>query len=99
MTGTIYSTILQKKRKGQKQLAVLIEPDKFTNTELIKLAIEANVDYFFVGGSLLSGGNIENCIRTIKKHSAIPVLIFPGSSMQICREADALLLLSLISGR
>jgi phosphoglycerol geranylgeranyltransferase len=99
MKGTIYSTILQKTQKGYKQLAVLIDPDKFASAELIELAKTANVDFFFVGGSLLSGGNIENCIRTIKKHCAIPVLIFPGSTMQICRDADALLLLSLISGR
>jgi phosphoglycerol geranylgeranyltransferase len=99
MTGSVYSLILQKTKQGTKQLAVLIDPDKFNSAEIIKLAKTANVDYFFVGGSLLAGGNIENCIQTIKKHSSIPVIIFPGSSMQICNKADALLLLSLISGR
>lgn len=99
MQGSIYSTIQQKIKAGQKQLAVLIDPDKFESLDIIHLANEAKVDHFFVGGSLMSVGSIERCIKTIKKHSSIPVIIFPGSSMQLCDEADGVLLISLISGR
>ena len=99
MSGPIYSSILKKTGEGRKQLAVLIDPDKFESSAIIEIANSAQVDYFFVGGSLLANGSIERCIKTIKKNSTIPVIIFPGSAMQICADADAILLISLISGR
>jgi len=99
MEGELYSEILEKMHNGQKQLAVLIDPDKFESTEIIHIANEAKVDYFFVGGSLMAGGSLEQCICTIKKQSSIPVIIFPGNNMQLCNQADGILLVSLISGR
>jgi putative glycerol-1-phosphate prenyltransferase len=86
----------------QKRFAVLIDPDKTNHTALeriIKLAVESNVDFFFVGGSLLTENKLDLCIRTIKQKSEIPVILFPGNNLQISKEADAILLLSLISGR
>lgn len=96
---SIYTAIQEKIRSGQKQIAVLIDPDKFGSTDIVDMANEAKVDCFFVGGSLMAGGSIERCIREIKKRSSIPVIIFPGSTMQICDKADGILLISLISGR
>src|SRR5574337_635303 len=52
-----------------------------------------------VGCSLLHGGNLEKCITTIRAKSQAPVILFPGNEMQVTRKADALLLLSVISGR
>ena len=98
----IYQSITDKKAKGQKQFAVLIDPDKPTEQEILRIAelsLTANVDYFFVGGSLLTNDHFENCILTLKKHTDIPVVLFPGNTMQISKHADAILLLSLISGR
>ncbi|HLC82699.1 MAG TPA: geranylgeranylglyceryl/heptaprenylglyceryl phosphate synthase, partial [Bacteroidia bacterium] len=57
------------------------------------------VDFIMVGGSILSNGSFEKCIQSIKKNTSIPVLIFPGNHLQISKNADAILLLSLISGR
>lgn len=88
--------------KPQKQLAVLIDPDKVTDDQLIStatIAEEAGVDFLFVGGSLLTSDMLFRSIRTLKEHSQIPVVLFPGNSYQISRNADALLFLSLISGR
>jgi phosphoglycerol geranylgeranyltransferase len=99
VNGTIYKNILAKKQQGRKQLAILIDPDKFGSTEVLDIAGEAGVDYFFTGGSLLTNGSLEHCIDTIKKHSSIPVVLFPGNALQISRKADGILLLSLISGR
>ncbi|HEX7413899.1 MAG TPA: phosphoglycerol geranylgeranyltransferase, partial [Bacteroidia bacterium] len=82
----------------QPQLAVLVDPDKF-NLQLIELANHCNVHYFFVGGSKLTSGNIEKTISTIKKHSKIPIIIFPGDEKQVSAKADAVLFLSLLSGR
>lgn len=85
-----------------KQIAVLIDPDKTDEKKLFSLinkANEAKVDFFLVGGSLLLKNNLEATIVFIKKHSNKKVFLFPGNPSQICNKADGILLLSLISGR
>jgi putative glycerol-1-phosphate prenyltransferase len=67
--------------------------------QLISLATEASVDYFFVGGSLVISNTLDECIQQIISASDIPVLLFPGAPSQVSKYADALLYLSLISGR
>ena len=56
-------------------------------------------DYLLVGGSLVVSQHLDECILQIRKHCDIPVILFPGSPSQISKHADALLYLSLISGR
>ena len=90
------------KDKSRKKLAVLIDPDKPTDEQILSIvekAKAADVDFFFVGGSLLVTDSLEHCIKLIKANSDIPVLIFPGNSLQISKYCDGFLLLSLISGR
>jgi putative glycerol-1-phosphate prenyltransferase len=102
MKMNVYQSLLEKKRNGQKSFAILIDPDKITTAslnQLIDLAIEAKADYFLVGGSLVISDNLDGCIGTIKQRCSIPVILFPGSPSQISKYADALLYLSLISGR
>jgi len=99
---SIYKNILARTTQGKKLFAILIDPDKQRNSDLfptIQKANSANVDYFFVGGSLLLNDNLGECIKTIKENSNIPVLLFPGSELQINKDADGILFLSLISGR
>ncbi len=87
---------------NQKQLALLIDPDKATHKlldDLISHANQSQVDIILVGGSLLLNGNLENCIKYLKNTTDIPIVIFPGNSMQVSPLADAMLFLSLISGR
>jgi phosphoglycerol geranylgeranyltransferase len=95
--------ILQKiqalKATNKKGFALLIDPDKFSDESIIELANEHNVDFLFVGGSLITQGSLEDTIQLIKSKTSIPVIIFPGSSNHISNAADAILLLSLISGR
>jgi len=89
-------------QKKNKQLAVLIDPDKLTEdhyASLAKKAQESGVDFLFVGGSLLTSDNLFRCIRILKSNSNIPVVLFPGNTYQVSRNADAMLFLSLISGR
>ena len=98
----VYQSLLEKKKNGQKSFAILIDPDKVSAaslTALVDLAIKAKADYFFVGGSLVVSDNLDDCILTIKQQSSIPIILFPGSPSQISKHADALLYLSLISGR
>jgi phosphoglycerol geranylgeranyltransferase len=81
----------------------LLDPDKVEDPAklqyLINLANENCVDYFFVGGSLITTTNLSDVIKQIKKNVNLPVIIFPGNSIQIDGHADAILFLSLISGR
>ncbi|MFN2440583.1 MAG: geranylgeranylglyceryl/heptaprenylglyceryl phosphate synthase, partial [Chitinophagaceae bacterium] len=98
MKMPVYTSLLKKKENGKKSLAVLIDPDNVSADFLdpiIQLSQEAEVDYFFVGGSLVVSDHLDECILFIKKHCSIPVLLFPGSASQISRHADALLYLSL----
>jgi len=90
------------KSQYKKQVAVLIDPDKQTEeslAQLVDLAENARTDFFFVGGSLLLEDRFEKTISYIKERSKIPVIIFPGNNYQISAKADAILFLSLISGR
>ena len=99
---SIYQDILDQTEKGRKQLAVLIDPDKLLNKDVESIAINAaksGVDYFFVGGSLLVNNELDQCIKTLKANSEIPVILFPGNTMQMSWRADGILFLSLISGR
>ena len=88
--------------KTRKKLAVLVDPDKPSDAQILSIvekAKAADVDFFFVGGSLLVTDSLDHCIKLIKANCNIPVLIFPGNSLQISKYCDGFLLLSLISGR
>jgi len=92
----------QAKSKQLKQLAVLIDPDEYTKGNLPAIVENIHigkVDYIFVGGSLLTKNEIHSCITTLKQLTHLPVIIFPGSPLQIDEAADAIFYLSLISGR
>lgn len=94
--------ILDLFKRKKKQLAVLIDPDKQDTEQLIRAANiskETGVDFLFVGGSLLTSDDLFRCIRTLKENCDIPVVLFPGNTYQVSRNADAMLFLSLISGR
>jgi phosphoglycerol geranylgeranyltransferase len=87
---------------GRKHFAVLVDPDKYSDQDAARaatLAAQSGVDFIFVGGSLLSRDNLGQCLKVIKESCSIPVILFPGSVMQVDGQADAILLLSLISGR
>ena len=98
----IYTDLLKAKTEHKKKFAVLIDPDKIKTAnvdQLVELANMAKVDYFFLGGSLVINNITNYCIKTIKQNSDTPIILFPGSSMQLTDKADAVLFLSLISGR
>jgi putative glycerol-1-phosphate prenyltransferase len=98
----IYPSLCERKMNGKRSFAVLIDPDKVDDRkmqQLIELSVAAKVDYFLVGGSLIISNYLDECVQFIKRNCSIPVVIFPGSSTQVSKYADALLYLSLISGR
>jgi phosphoglycerol geranylgeranyltransferase len=102
MTNGTYASITEKKRRGKKSFAVLVDPDKVdarSIEEISKLAILAKVDYLLVGGSLVVTNHLDAVVQQFKQQCDLPVILFPGSPTQITPLADALLYLSLISGR
>jgi len=102
MKMNIYKSLEERKKNGRKSFAVLIDPDKVNHSlldELMDLSIKAGVDYFLVGGSLVISNHLDDVVKHIKQNCSIPVILFPGSPTQLSKYADALLYLSLISGR
>jgi len=92
----IYDVFTQQKRL----LAWLIDPDKFDGSTLkIAERNKQKIDFIFLGSSLLFSKEIPSLIIEIKKHLEKPIILFPGSYFQIYDNADAILFLSLLSGR
>lgn len=96
-----YSDIEQAARQNQKQLAVLIDPEKFSEKESPNLleGLPGETSFLFVGGSTVKEGRTCEVVKFLKNVSSLPIILFPGDQSQISPHADALLFLSLISGR
>lgn len=93
-----FAKLVRQLTAGKKPLlAVLVDPDKF-NKELIILSKRLNVSCFLVGGSRLLKGDLKQTVKKIKSLSTLPVVLFPGDETQLSKDADGLLLLSLLSG-
>lgn len=89
--------------QGRKLLAVLIDPDFGQDEKRLERTVQnacmAQADLIFVGGSLLTSASFDRCVQRVQELSDRPVVLFPGSPAQLSRHADAVLFLSLISGR
>ncbi|SHG01262.1 phosphoglycerol geranylgeranyltransferase [Flavobacterium johnsoniae] len=99
---TIHQQILEAKKNGQKLLAILLDPDKIVWENLDHLLLKINqspATHIFVGGSIVESTIIEDLIAQLKQKTRLPVVIFPGDPSQISPKADAILFLSLLSGR
>lgn len=102
MATNIYQNLLTAKSCGEKKLAILFDPDKVRLRRMgqaLDLAVECGVDYFFIGGSLVVNNMLDEVLTEIRERCHIPMVLFPGNSFQLSYRADALLFLSLISGR
>lgn len=99
---SVYKNIQASIINKEKLLAVLIDPDKFSvenTTRFIKKVNQSVVTHIFVGGSTVETDATEMLVSEIKIHTKLPIVLFPGDIAQITNQADALLFLSLISGR
>jgi len=97
-----YNNIFDSIKEAKKLLAILIDPDKVVLNTLPNLFDRINTSiatHIFVGGSTDSHNKTESVVRAIKERTSLPIILFPGDYSQITEEADALLFLSLISGR
>jgi putative glycerol-1-phosphate prenyltransferase len=99
---TIYNKILKSIKDKRALFFVLIDPDRSERRDYLALGDacqNAGVDAVLVGSSILINNTFSKVIKDLKKVVDIPVIIFPGNTLQISKYADAILFLSLISGR
>jgi phosphoglycerol geranylgeranyltransferase len=96
-------TVLDKIKKLNRGIAVLIDPDTFGQGNEIDGFLDkveiAKPDFIFIGGSSVSKVDFEACVEKTKRKLNIPLVLFPGASHHLSKDADAVLFLSLISGR
>jgi phosphoglycerol geranylgeranyltransferase len=98
----IYNKIIQSKKERQKLLAILLDPDKIVLEDLDRLISKINqspATHVFIGGSLVENNIIDEVVIRLKQKCSLSVVLFPGNPSQISNHADAILFLSLISGR
>lgn len=101
MKHTIFRTILLNREGKRKMLAVLIDPEKCIGRRIasvIAMLKTAVPDFVFIGGSH-AVKSLDSMIELIKEEINVPVILFPGDASQFSYRANALLYLSLISGR
>jgi putative glycerol-1-phosphate prenyltransferase len=99
---TTFDALLNVKEEWGGGYFVLFDPDRLSEAELVRRAracAECGVDAFLVGSSLLMRSDFGRYVKTLKEAIDLPVLIFPGGAYQISPDADAILFLSMISGR
>ncbi|MDN3722838.1 geranylgeranylglyceryl/heptaprenylglyceryl phosphate synthase [Aequorivita sp. SDUM287046] len=101
MEGIFYKIFLKSVAEKEKQLAILIDPDKFNNSEIDTFLkkIPKETTHLFVGGSTVANGETEETVKALKAETKLPIFLFPGNHSQISDLADALLFLTLLSGR
>jgi putative glycerol-1-phosphate prenyltransferase len=99
---SLYDRLLENTKTGRKSFAVLIDPDKVRLNrlaEVLENGTHHEVDFFFVGGSLVFNDMLDEVLNLIRNKTSIPCILFPGNTYQLNEKADGILLLSLISGR
>lgn len=102
MKKSVKEALLASISGGRKCYWVLLDPDDFSLSEAANIAKESQAcgaDALLVGGSLLYSNHFDQFVSTLKDNISIPVILFPGDATQLSRRADALLYLSLVSGR
>lgn len=102
MNHDLLKLFSSRKAHAVKSVAVLVDPDDVDFDSLptfVTACEDSGVHYFFVGGSLISSGNLTATVRLLKSLTDLPVILFPGNHAHLTEHADAVLLLSLVSGR
>lgn len=99
--GSFYNKLQAQIQENKKLLAVLIDPDKFdiVKTQYFLQKLPCYTTHLFVGGSTASAEETEITVKALKANSSLPLYLFPGDYTQITSRADALMFLSLLSGR
>lgn len=99
---TTFDTLLAAREQRGAGFLPYIDPDRLDKADLAKTAVvcqEQGADAILIGGSFLLSTNFDRMVQVVKQAVDVPVIIFPGDTSQIAPAADAILFLSLISGR
>jgi len=101
MINNLYQSFVSASAENKKLLAILIDPDNFdtTKTKQFLNKLPSETTHLFVGGSTVENGETEATVTSLKRDTSLPIILFPGNESQITGKVDALLFLSLISGR
>jgi|TARA_B100000678_G_scaffold214562_1_gene181916 putative glycerol-1-phosphate prenyltransferase len=102
MNSKVFNHLLSVRKKKGAGYIVLIDPDKKSENDLqekVKSINDSGVDAIFVGGSLMMDGRCSDRVSQIKSLAEIPVIFFPGGISQLNSHYDAILFMSIISGR
>jgi phosphoglycerol geranylgeranyltransferase len=98
--NNVISLLSSRKQNGKKCLAILVDPDKMSQlAQLLDVCKQHTPDLFLVGGSFRGDEQMSDCIKRLRQSANIPVVLFPGNHNQVVRDADAVMLLSVISSR
>ncbi len=98
----IYDRLINTIREKGAAYLILLDPDKLSESKLfgfVKHCENSGVDGFLVGGSLMVNGDFESFLEKVKRSTSLPTIIFPGNITQVSKTADAILFLSVVSGR
>lgn len=97
---TIYNDIYKAYHSNQKLLAILIDPEKFQTENVTNFLskVPVSTSHLLVGGSTSTQKQTETVVLALKKHTSLPVILFPGDEQQISLQANGILFLSLLSG-
>lgn len=98
----VYDYLLEVVEQRGAGYIVLIDPDRWCEREilgLVETACEDGADALFIGSSIILNSQFDQIVRKVKQRATVPVILFPGNAMQLSRHADAILFLSLVSGR
>jgi putative glycerol-1-phosphate prenyltransferase len=103
-SNSVLDRFVEARQTGSKLFVLLLDPGSGTAAldrfeEQVEQAEQLGVDLLFLGGSLVNPLAIHEATARIKRITRLPVVLFPGSALQVCPEADAILFLSLVSGR
>lgn len=99
--NTIYQYMTERVSMGEPMLAALFDPEKNDAGQLqcfISAVLKARPQFVFVGGSQLQS-SVDEVVIALKQKVNVPIVLFPGNVMQLSAHVDALLMLTLISGR
>ncbi|MFY7811881.1 MAG: geranylgeranylglyceryl/heptaprenylglyceryl phosphate synthase [Flavobacterium sp.] len=94
--------LINDKRQGKKNIALLLDPEKINILDidyLTQKVLDSPISFILIGGSYIEKNSIDQLVLQIKLKIKLPIFIFPGHPSQISNNADAILFLSLISGR
>ena len=98
----IFDKLERQRVSNGTQVLALIDPDAKNDTKLpqiMETINKSNFDGLLVGGSRIVDDNFNKRLSFIKENTDLPIVLFPGDSSQISKEAEAILFLSLLSGR